>query len=117
MVGHRRAAAGIRAVDLAAYPCPVTDDELRSLVADLPDGDGLLRVPRGYAVKARPSAAGAEASGTDLDSLDAWVIAKGGEVRTARVPSQTAGRPGHRSPQPPSAPQRFYVIAIDALGE
>ena len=95
----------------------MTDDELRSLVADLPDGDGLLRVPWGYAVKARPSAAGAEASGTDLDSLDAWVIAKGGEVRTARVPSQTAGRPGRRSPQPPSAPQRFYVIATDALGE
>jgi hypothetical protein len=93
----------------------VTDDELRSLVAGLPDGDGLLRVPRGYAVKARPTSSGAEAAGTDLETLDAWVIAQRGQLRTARVPSAAAQRPGHRSPRPPSAPQRFYVVPVDAL--
>jgi hypothetical protein len=93
----------------------VTDDELRSLVAALPDGGGLLRVPRGYAVRARPTALGAEAAGTDLETLDAWVIARRGQLRTARVPSATAQRPGHRTPSPPSAPQRFYVVPVDAL--
>jgi hypothetical protein len=93
----------------------VTDDDLRSLIAELPDGDGLLRVPSGYAVKARPSAAGAAAAGTDLDALDAWVVGQRGQLRTARVPSASAQRPGHRAPQPPSAPQRFYVIPLDAL--
>ena len=96
----------------------MTDDELRTLVTGLSDGDGLLRVPRGYAVKARPSAADAEVAETDLETLDAWVGAAGGQVRTARVPSAAAQRrPGHRSPQPPSAPQRFYVIPLAALAE
>jgi hypothetical protein len=93
----------------------VTDDDLRALVAGLPDGDGLLRVPRGYAVKARPTARGAAAAGTDLETLDAWVIARRGQLRTERVPSASAPRPGHRAPRPPSAPQRFYVVPVDAL--
>jgi hypothetical protein len=44
----------------------VTDDELRALVAGLPDGDGVLRTPRGYVVKARPTSADVAAARTDL---------------------------------------------------
>ena len=95
----------------------MTDDKLRFLVAALPDGDGLLQVPRGYAVKARPTAPGAEAAGTDLEWLDAWVIARRGQLRRARVPSASAQRSGHRTRRPPSAPQRFYVVPVDALSE
>jgi hypothetical protein len=79
----------------------------------VPDGDGLL--PRGYAVKARPTAARAEAAGTDLETRDAWVIAQRGQRRTMRVRLATAQRPGHRTPRPPSAPQRFYVVPVKAL--
>jgi hypothetical protein len=95
----------------------VTDAELRSLVAALPDGDGLPGVPRAYAVKARPTAPRAEAAGTDLETLDAWVIAHGGQLRTARVRSSTGGRPGHRVDRPPSGPQRFYLVPLDALSD
>jgi hypothetical protein len=108
-------ARGRPAKSRAAYACRVTYDGLRSLVAGLPDGDGLLRVSPGYAVKARPTAPGAEAAGTDLETLDAGVIAQRGQLRTARVQSATAQRPGHRAPRPPSAPQRFYVVPVDAL--
>ena len=93
----------------------MTDDDLRALVGGLPDAEVLLRVPRGYAVKARPTAQGAQATGTDLESLDAWVIAQRGQVRTARVPSSMGSRPGHRAQPPPAAPQRFYVLPEDAL--
>jgi hypothetical protein len=95
----------------------VTDDELRSLVAALPDGDGLLGVPRGYAVKARPTAAGAEATGTDLQTLDTWVIANRGQLRTGRVRSSTGAGPGRRVHPPPSGPQRFYLVPLDALSD
>jgi hypothetical protein len=82
----------------------VTDDELRTLVAALPDGDGLLRVPRGYAVRARPSALAAEAAGTDLPTLDAWVIAQRGQLRTSacarrREHSPVAGPSRRRRPR------------------
>jgi hypothetical protein len=93
----------------------VTDEDSRDLVAALPDGDGLLRVPRGYAVKARPGARAAEAAGTDLQALDAWVLAHGGQLRTARVRSSAGARPGHRTESPPAGPQRFYLIPADAL--
>jgi hypothetical protein len=93
----------------------VTDDELRTLVAGLPDGERLLRVPRGYAVKARPTALAADAAGTDLATLDAWVIARSGQLRTARVGSSAGSRPGHRAQPPPAAPQRFYLVPSDAL--
>jgi hypothetical protein len=95
----------------------VTDDEIRALFAGLPDGDGLLRTPRGYVVKARPDAGGAAAAGTDLKALDAWVVAQRGELRTARVPSSAGLRPGRRTALPPTAPQRFYVVPADALSE
>ncbi|MEA2394948.1 MAG: hypothetical protein QOJ82_2839, partial [Solirubrobacteraceae bacterium] len=32
----------------------MTDDEIRSLVAELPDAGDLLQAPRGYAVRSRP---------------------------------------------------------------
>ena len=93
----------------------MSDDDLRALVGGLPDAEVLLRVPRGYAVKARPTAAGAEAAGIDLETLDAWVIAQRGQLRTARVRSSMGSRPGHRAEVPPAAPQRFYVVPVDAL--
>ena len=93
----------------------MTDDELRAIVAALPDGDGLLPVPRGYAIRARPSTLAAEAAGTDLETLDAWVIAQRGQLRTARVRSSTGSHRGHRAEPPPAAPQRFYVVPVDAL--
>jgi hypothetical protein len=93
----------------------MTDDELRDLIAGLPDGEGLMRVPRGYAVRARPSARGAEAAGTDLEALDGWVLAQQGELRTARVRSSAGSRPGRRTEPPPTAPQRFYLVPVDAL--
>ncbi|HEY7621841.1 MAG TPA: hypothetical protein VH834_18845 [Solirubrobacteraceae bacterium] len=93
----------------------MTDDDLRALVAALPDAEVQLHVPRGYAVKARPTAPGAEAAGTDLEALDAWVIAQRGQLRTARVRSSTGSRPGHRAEPPPAAPQRFYVVPAEAL--
>jgi hypothetical protein len=93
----------------------VTDDDLRTLVAELPDAEILLRVPRGYTVKARPTALDAEAAGADLDDLDAWVIGQRGQLRTARVRSSTGSRPGHRAEPPPAAPQRFYLLPPDAL--
>jgi hypothetical protein len=122
-VGNRRAqrprGAGAERLEAAqvsaAYACGVTADELRSLVAALPDGDGLLRVPRGYAVRARPTALGAAAAGTDLQTLDAWVIARRGQLRTARVRASTGSRRGRRADPPPAAPQRFYIVPSDAL--
>jgi hypothetical protein len=93
----------------------VTDDEIRALLADLPDADGLPRIPRGHLVKTRPSAARAAAAGTDLEALDAWVVAQGGELRTARATASTGLRPGRRVAPPPSAPQRVYILPGDAL--
>ena len=60
------------------------DDELRALVDALPDAGGVLRTPRGYAVKARPDAGRAATLGTDLPTLDAWFVAQGGQVRIDR---------------------------------
>jgi hypothetical protein len=93
----------------------VTDDEIRALLAGLPDADGLPRIPRGHVVKARPTAATAAAAGTDLEALDAWVIAQRGELRTARVTASTGLRPGRRVAPPPAAPQRVYIVPGDAL--
>ena len=95
----------------------MTDDDIRPLVAELPDADGLPRIPRGYIVKSRPSAARAAALGTDLKTLDGWVVAQRGELRTARSQSSTGLRPGRRAAAPPTAPQRVYVVPADALGE
>ena len=102
---------------LRPYACQVTDAEVRSLVASLPDGDGLLGVPRGYVVKARPTALSAETAGTDLATLDAWVIARRGQLRTHRVRSSAGARPGRRTDPPPSGPQRFYLVPVDALSD
>jgi hypothetical protein len=93
----------------------VSDDELSALVQALPDAGGVLRTPRGYAVKARPDAGRAATLGTDLQTLDAWVVAQGGEVRTARAPASGGLRPGRRTAPPPAAPQRVYVLPADAL--
>jgi hypothetical protein len=93
----------------------VTDDELRTLVDELPEAQGVLRTGRGFVVKARPDAAAAAAAGTDLHALDAWVVAHGGQVRTARAPGSGGVRPGHRVAPPPAAPQRVYVISAEVL--
>jgi hypothetical protein len=93
----------------------VSDDELSVLVQALPDAGGVLRTPRGYAVKARPDAGRAATLGTDLQTLDAWVVAQGGQVRTARAPASGGLRPGRRTAPPPAAPQRVYVLPADAL--
>ena len=93
----------------------MTDDELRALVAELPDAEGLLRTPRGYVVKARPDATAAETAGTDLHTLDEWVIAQGGQVRTAHARATGGVRPGQRHAPPPSAPRRVYLIAESVL--
>ena len=93
----------------------MSEDELRALVEALPDAGGLLRTPRGYAVKARPDAGRAATLGTDLHALDAWVVAQGGQLRTARAPASGGLRPGRRVAPPPSAPQRVYVLPADAL--
>lgn len=93
----------------------MTDDELSALVQALPDAGGVLRTPRGSAVKARPDAGRAATLGTDLQTLDAWVVAQGGQVRTARAPASGGLRPGRRIALPPAAPQRVYVLPADAL--
>jgi hypothetical protein len=93
----------------------VSDDELSALVQALPDAGGVLRTPRGYAVKARPDAGRAATLGTDLQTLDAWVVARGGKLRTARAPASGGLRPGRRTAPPPAAPQRVYVLPARAL--
>jgi hypothetical protein len=94
----------------------VSDDDLRALVDALPDAAaGILRPPRGYVVKARPDAGRAATLGTDLPALDAWVVAQGGQLRTARAPASGGLRPGRRVAPPPSAPQRVYVLPTGAL--
>jgi hypothetical protein len=93
----------------------MTDDELRTVVAELPDAEGLLHTPRGYVTKARPDAAAAEAAGTDLHALDEWVVAQGGQVRMAHARSTGGVRPGQRQAPPRPAPQRVYLIAESAL--
>ena len=93
----------------------MSDDELRALVEALPDAGGVLRTPRGYAVKARPDAGRAATLGTDLAALDAWVVAQGGALRTARAPASGGLRPGRRVAPPPAAPQRVYVLPAGAL--
>jgi hypothetical protein len=91
----------------------VSDDDLRALIDALPDAAaGILRPPRGYVVKARPDAA---TLGTDLPALDAWVVAQGGQLRTARAPASGGLRPGRRVAPPPAAPQRVYVLPASAL--
>ena len=59
----------------------------------LPDAGGVLRTPRGYAVKARPDAGRAATLGTDLAALDAWVVAQGGQLRTRARRPQAACAP------------------------
>jgi hypothetical protein len=93
----------------------MTEDELRTVVAELPIAEGLLHTPRGYVIKARPDAAAAEAAGTDLHTLDEWVVAQGGQVRTAQSRGTGGVRPGQRHAPPPPAPQRVYLIAESAL--
>ena len=93
----------------------MSDDELRELVDALPDAGGVLRTPRGYAVKARPDAGRAATLGTDLAALDAWVVAQGGQLRTARASGSGGLRPGRRVAPPPAAPQRVYVLPAGAL--
>jgi hypothetical protein len=94
----------------------VSDDDLRTLVDALPDAAaGILRTPRGYVVKARPDAGRAATLGTDLATLDAWVVAQGGQLRTARAPASGGLRPGRRVAPPPAAPQRVYVLPAGAL--
>jgi hypothetical protein len=94
----------------------VSDDDLRALVDALPDAAaGILRPPRGYLVKARPDAGRAATLGTDLPALDAWVVAQGGQLRTARAPASGGLRPGRRVAPPPAAPQRVYVLPASAL--
>ena len=93
----------------------MNDDELKTLVAELPDAEGLLHTPRGYVVKARPDAVAAEAAGTDLQTLDEWVAGQGGQVRTTRARAAGGVRPGQRHAPPPPAPQRVYLIAESVL--
>ena len=93
----------------------MSDDELRALVQALPDAGGVLRTPRGYAVKARPDAGRAATLGTDLAALDAWVLAQGGQMRTARASGSGGLRPGRRVAPLPAAPQRVYVLPAGAL--
>jgi hypothetical protein len=106
--------SGRRSERRDAFACRVTGDELRCLVAALPDGDVLPGGPRGYAVNARPTAPGAEAAGTDLATLDSWVIAHRGQLRTARFRSSTRARPGRRRDPAPSSPRRFYLVPSEA---
>ena len=93
----------------------MSEDELRALVEALPDAGGLLRPPRGYTDTARPDAGRAATMGTDLQALDAWVVAQGGQVRTARAPASGGLRPGRRVAPPPTAPQRVYLLPATAL--
>jgi hypothetical protein len=93
----------------------VSEGDLRALVEALPDAEGVLRTSRGYAVKARPDAGQAAKLGTDLAALDAWVVAHGGQLRTARAPASGGLRPGRRVAPPPAAPQRVYVLPAGAL--
>jgi hypothetical protein len=93
----------------------VSDDELRALIDALPDADGVLRTPRGSAVKARPDAVRAATLGTDLATLDAWVVAQGGQLRIARAPASGGLRPGRRVAPPPAAPQRVYVLPAGVI--
>ncbi|HEX7297399.1 MAG TPA: hypothetical protein VF257_00245 [Solirubrobacteraceae bacterium] len=95
----------------------MTDEEIRALIAELPEVQNAVRAPRGYVVKGRPDARGAADAGTDLAALDAWVTARGGALRTGRAPSASGLGPGRRVAPPPSAPQRFYVLPPAALAE
>ncbi|MEA2395036.1 MAG: hypothetical protein QOJ82_2927, partial [Solirubrobacteraceae bacterium] len=100
-----------------AYASRVTDDEIRSLVAELPDAGDLLQAPRGYAVRSRPDTGTAEAAGTTVKDVDAWVVANRGQLRTARAQASGGVRPGRRVAPPPSAPQRVYVLPADVLAD
>jgi hypothetical protein len=93
----------------------VTDDEIRALIAELQPAGSFIAKPPGHVVKGRPDAASAAAAGTDLAALDAWVLAQGGQLRTARGPASGGVRPGRRVAPPPSAPQRYYLLPAKAL--
>jgi hypothetical protein len=95
----------------------VTDDEIRALIAELPETENAVRAPRGYVVKGRPDARAAADAGTDLAELDTWVTTRGGALRTGRAPSTSGLGPGRRVARPPAAPQRFYVLPPAALDE
>ena len=95
----------------------MTDDEIRSLLAALPDAGGFVPKPRDHVAKGRPDAAAAQAAGTDLKALDAWVLAHGGQMRSGRGPGAGGVRPGRRVAPPPSAPQRYYVMPSATLSD
>ncbi len=95
----------------------MTDEELRELVAGLPDAGAVPGTPRDHVVKARPDTSGATTLGADLPDIDAWVVAQGGRLITAHGQAGGGGvRPGQRTAPPPAAPRRVYVIAASALG-
>ena len=93
----------------------MSDDELRALVEALPDAGGVLRTPRGYAVKARPDAGRAALLGTS------WRRSTPGSSRRAASCAppaplpQAARAPVRRVAPPPAAPQRVYVLPAGAL--
>lgn len=93
----------------------MTDDDIRTLLAGLPDADGFVPRPRDYVAKARPDAASLHATGTDLKALDAWVQAHGGQVRSLRAGGAGGVRPGRRVAPPRSAPGRCYLLPASAL--
>jgi hypothetical protein len=114
-----RAVALIALVERRAAPARVrgvADEDMRAYVAELADTGSFIRRPRGYVGKVRPDVNGASAAGVDLDAIDAWVRARGGEIRTARPPTSGGLRPGRRVAPPPAPPQRYYVLPPDALG-
>ena len=93
----------------------MSDDDARAYIAGLPDTGSFIRKPPQYVGKVRPDAATAEVAGVDLETLDAWVRAHGGELRIARPPTDGGLRPGRRVAPPPPPPQRYYVLPAAAL--
>lgn len=93
----------------------MTDDEIRDLIAGLPDADAFVAKPRDYVAKERPDAASLEAVGTDLKALDAWVAEHAGQVRSARAPSAGGVRPGRRVAPPAVPPRRYYLLPAATL--
>jgi hypothetical protein len=93
----------------------VTDDEIRALIDELPDAGGFVPMPRSHVAKARPDATTLQATGTDLEALDAWVLAHGGQVRSVRGAGAGGVRPGRRVAPPATPPRRCYVLPAAAL--
>lgn len=91
------------------------DSDIRALITALPDAAAFVPRPREYVAKGRPDAASLDGAETELQELDAWVLARGGQVRTGRGPSAGGVRPGRRAAPPPPAPRRYYVLPAAAL--